>query len=349
MTGHDAFRATRRPFVALALAAFALAVGCTPDPIVAAQALPTARPQQLEAARLRNSVEVRSSVDRTAIWIGDRFAFTVDIRCSNGTDILTDDLSRDRLKIDELELLGVEQSREDRGEGVTTYRFTYRLTTYSLEPPTKRIGEFPVRFYVRRPGQRPEDIAPAGDVFVPGATVVVRSLLPDDRDMASFRSERAPSPRAAIFGLLQALGTGLVVVSIVPAVLWLLALVRRVRQRRPRESPRHLRHGERTLLDEVRALDVETEAGRRKVFDHLSALVRRHVSGAWGLSADGLTPAEITAALSARGKGEVSSLAISLLDACEKARYGRSEDLPPPSACRAAIDQAEQLVGLGRA
>lgn len=238
--------------------------------------------------------------------------------------------------------------REDRGDGHIVYRFTYRLTTYSFEPATKRIGEMNLKYYVRRPGQRPEDIVPAGDVMVPGATVVVRSLLPDDMNFARYHSERPPVPRAAAFTMLQPIGIGLVIVSIVPAVLWMVALQRQWRHRRRRQSARQLRHDERASLDEVRALDVEAEAGRREAFDRLSALVRRHVSGAWGVSANGLTPAEIVSALSAQGNGEVSAEATLFLDTCEKARYGRPEELPSRGACLAAIDQAEQLIGLGR-
>jgi len=286
-------------------------------------------------------------VDRSAIWIGDRFSFIVDVECSHGTDIITDDLSRDRLRLDELDVLGVEETREDRGDGRIVYRFTYRLTTYSFEPATKRIGEMNLKYYVRRPGQRQEDIEPAGDVMVPGAMVVVRSLLPDDMNMARYRSERPPVPRPAVLAWLQPIGTGLVIVSIVPAVLWVVTLERQWRHRRRRQSARQLRHEERASLDEVRALDVEADAGRREVFDRLSGLVRGHVTGAWGVSADGLTPAEIAKALSALGKGDVSAEVTSFLDTCEKARYGRSEELPPRGACLAAIDQAERLIGLG--
>jgi hypothetical protein len=287
-------------------------------------------------------------VDRSAIWIGDRFSFIVDVDCSHGTDIVTDDLSRDRLQLDELDLRGVEETREDRGDGRTVYRFVYHLTTYSFEPATKRIGEMRLRYYVRHPGQRPEDIEPAGEVIVPGAMVVVRSLLPDDLNTARYRSERPPVARAAGLARLQPIGIGLVIVSVVPAVLWVLALQRQWRHRRRRQSARQLRHDERASLDDVRALDIDGEAGRREAFDRLSALVRRHLTGVWGVSADGLTPAEIAAALAAKGKEEVSAEATSFIDACEKARYGRPEDMPSRSACLAAIDQAEQLIGLGR-
>jgi hypothetical protein len=354
MTSPSTRRAARGRLFAIVCSGFALAAGIVWPAAIAAQPAPRAgapsdrQSRATEAASLRDFVAVRSSVDRSAVWIGDRFSFIVDVDCSHGTDILTDDLSRDRLQLQELDVLGVDETREDRGDGRTVYRFTYHLTTYSFEPPTKMIGEMRLRYYVGRPGQRPEDIEPAGEVIVPRSMVVVRSLLPDDTNEARYRSERPPVARAAVFDILQPLGIGLVIVSIVPAVLWAVALQRRWHHRRRRQSTRQLRHDERTSLDDVRALDVEAEAGRREAFARLSALVRRHVTGTWGVSANGLTPAEISSALSAEGKGEISAEATTFLDACEKARFGRSEEVPSVSACRAAIDQAEQLIGLGR-
>jgi len=308
---------------------------------------PENQQQEIDERFLRSYVLVRSSVDRSAVWIGDRFTFTITVECSNGTDILAEDLSRDRLQMQELDILGVEETREDLGDGLIIYRFVYHLTTYSFRPAVKMIGDMDLRYFVRRPGQRPEDIVPAGDVLVPGATVVVRSLLPDNLDSAEYRYERKPAPRAAALTLMQPVGIGLVIASLVPAVFWLLVLLRRLRERQRRQSASRLRLQERAALEELRALDVEDEAGRREVYDRLSALVRGHVSSAWGVSADGLTPDEIALALSAQGQSDNSAAAVVFLDTCDKARYGGSEELPSRDACQAAIDQAAELMGLG--
>ena len=74
--------------------------------------------------------------------------------------------------------------------------------------------------------------------------------------------------------------------------------------------------------------------------------MRGHVSSAWGVSADGLTPDEIAVALSAQGHSDASTEAVLFLDTCDKARYGMPEELPSRDACRTAIDQAEELMGL---
>ena len=354
MTSQHASRSAKRLRFAMVSAGFALLAGLAwPGAAAAQRAKPGTsaaerQKRQVEGASLQDYVAVRSSLDRSAVWIGDRFSYIVDVDCSHGTDIVTDDMSRDRLQLDDMEILGVEETREDRGNGHTVYRFTYRLTTYSFEPPSKRVGEMRLRYYVRRAGQRPEDIEPAGEVIVPGTVVYVRSLLPDDTNTARYRSERPPVARAALFRVLQPIGIGLVIVSIVPAMLWLLALGRRWRHRRRRVSARQLRQEERHSLDDVRALDTEADSGRREAFDRLSALLRTHVTGAWGVKAEGLTAAEIASALSAAGKEEMSAEVTALLTACETARYGAPDDLPSQTDCLAAIDRAEQLIGMGR-
>jgi hypothetical protein len=309
---------------------------------------PDNQQEEIDERFLRSYVLVRSSVDRSAVWIGDRFSFTITVECSNGTDILAEDLSRDRLRMQDLDILGVEETREDLGDGLIIYRFVYHLTTYSFRPATKMIGDMDLRYFVRRPGQRPEDIVPAGDVLVPGATVVVRSLLPDNLESAQYRYERKPAPRAAALTLMQPVGIGLVIVSIVPAVLWALVLLRNFRERQRQQSARRLRLHERAALEELRVLDVEAEAGRREAYDRLSALMRSHVTAAWGVSADGLTPDEIAMALSAQGQSDESAAAVLFLDICDRARYGVPEELPSGDACRAAIDQAAELMGLGQ-
>ena len=346
MTVHGARRTAR--FFAIAFTGLGLSAALFAQETPETASQPGTQRDEIDPRFLRSSVIVRSSLDRSAVWIGDRFSLTITVECSDGTDILTDDLSRDKLQTQELDILGVEQTREDLGDGLIVYRFVYHLTTYSFFPATKQIGEMLLRYYVRRPGQRPEDIVPAGEIIVPGVTVVVRSLLPDNLESAQYRYERMPASRATALTLMQPVGIGLVIVSIVPAAIWAVAFLRRLRQRQRRESARRLRLHERAALDELRSLDVEDEAGRRSAYDRLSGLVRGHVTGFWGVSADGLTPEEIALALSAQGHGDVSAGAVAFLDTCDKARYGMPEELPSREACRAAIDQAAELMGLGQ-
>jgi hypothetical protein len=289
-------------------------------------------------------VDAQARLDRSAVWVADRFTYTVRITCLHGVDILTPDLGKDKLRLDGPEVIGVDIARSDRGNGVTEYTVRYQLTTYRVDPPTQKIGDLSVRYYVKRPGQRLDDAAPAGEVLIPGTMVAVRSLLPDSQDTAMFRDARPALPRRARFALLQPVGLGLVIVSIVPAALWAAALVGRVRSRRARRSARQVHREERASIDALRAIDVATERGRREAYDEMHALVRRHLRDACGVQADGLTPAEIGPALSLRRQGAPVESIVSLLGACERARYGGPDALGSVEACRAAIDQTGEVI-----
>jgi hypothetical protein len=290
-------------------------------------------------------VDVTASFDRSAMWVADRITYAVVLTCRRGVDIVTDDLARDKVRLDGLDLVGVDSSREDRGEGVTTYRYAYHLTSYKVDQPTQKFGEMRVRYYVKRPGQRVEDVAPAGDVVVPGASLAVRSTLPDEAQTAVFRDARSAQQRSALFAVLQPVGIGLVVVSIVPAALWIALIVTRARTRATHRSARQVRHEERSTLDALKTVDLATESGRREAYDRVNTLVRMHLRDACGVPVDGLTAAEVGPALTARGARAPAELVGSILTACEQARYGANGALSA-QACRDTIEQAEQVLAV---
>jgi hypothetical protein len=303
----------------------------------------------VEAQAPQNSgekeVEVHASFDRSAMWVADRITYNVTLTCRRGVDILTDDLARDKVRLDGLELVGIDSSREDRGEGVTTYHYAYRLTSYKIDQPTQKFGEMRVRYYVRRPGQRVEDVAPAGDVVVPAGAVAVRSTLPDEAQTAVFRDTRPARARSPVFAALQPIGIGLVIVSIVPAALLGAVLVTRARTRTARRSAREVRNEERSTLEALQAVDLATEAGRREAYDRVNALVRTHLRDACGVPVDGLTAGEVGPVLTARGTRAPIDLVTSVLSACEQARYG-SNGVGSAQACRETIEQAEQVLAV---
>ena len=62
------------------------------------------------AEALAKAVQVRASVDRTAIWVGDRVTYAVDIVCARGVEILLDDLAKEKLRVNGLEVLSSDSS-----------------------------------------------------------------------------------------------------------------------------------------------------------------------------------------------------------------------------------------------
>ncbi|OLC45949.1 MAG: hypothetical protein AUH43_15040 [Acidobacteria bacterium 13_1_40CM_65_14] len=281
------------------------------------------------------------------MFVGDRATYTIELTCKRGVEILPDDLSGDKLKLEGLELAGSDNSRQSGRDGATTYQFRYVVTTYRVDAPRLTIGPMTVRYATARPGQRLEEAAPAGEVQVPPASIALRSALPDEADVLDIRRDRPATPRPAVFAMLQPVGVGLVIVSIVPALLAMAAVVRRRRahlERSPRRSVRSLRHEERASLDAVRAMDVSSIAGRRDAFTALDALVRAHVRDVCGIPGPSLTPAEIGSALSSHGTRVPVELVTTVLTTCERARYAPAHASPSADVCREAIEQVEQVI-----
>lgn len=290
-------------------------------------------------------ITVRTSLERTAMFVADRVAYTVDITCRRGVDVLTDDLSRDKLKLDGLEVIAADSDRRTSPDGGTIYAFRYVLTTYRTDAPILTIRPLAVRYAVRRPGQRLDDAVPAGEVQVPGATIAFRSALPDDETVTGIRSDKLPQSRQMLFAALQSIGIALVIVSVAPAVLAIAAVVRRMRAPRLHQSARVVRKQEQASLEAVRAMDVDTPERRRAVFGELDRLIREHLRDACGVPGASVTSHDVASALvGARTKAPVE-LVTAVLAACEAARYGPSAAVPSADACRQGIEQVEQIVG----
>jgi Domain of unknown function (DUF4381) len=288
-------------------------------------------------------VEVRTALSQTAVWVADRVVYTITVVCHKGVDILGDDLSKDKLHVEGLEIVGSESSRTSGTGDETIYTFRYLLTTYRVDVPELKIAPMTVRYYVKRPGQRVGDAAPAGEVQVPAASIAFRSALPDGQDTFALRDGRDPHPRRLRYAWLQPVGLALVLISVVPAAVAGIALVRRARPREKPRSARQVQHDEREALESLRALDVSAPAGRREAYSRMNALVRDHLHHATGVATAGLTAAEVRAALAAHNGRIPAALVGDVLDACDRARYAPVDSLPSADECRTAIDQAARL------
>jgi len=300
------------------------------------------------AAAVEPDVTAAVHLDRTAMWVADHVRYTIEITCRRGMDVVADDLAKDKLKLEGLEVVGTDTNRQALSDGITQYRFGYDLTTYHVDLPSLSIAPMSVRYYVRRSGQRLDDAPPAGEVQVPAAVLAFRSVLPDDQPSYSIRDLRTTEKRPAMLAALQPIGLGLILASIVPAGLVALAVAARARTRTARRSARQVRSAERESLDAIRAVDDSTEKGRREVFGRVDALVREHLREVCGIPGHALATPEVGPALEAHGGRLPADMVVSLLTVCEAAKFQPLEASTTVDACRSAIADAEQVLAAGR-
>ena len=290
-------------------------------------------------------VRAASAVDRTAMWVADRLTYTVDIVCDRGVDILLDDLAKEKLRVNGLEIIGSDSSQSTDAAERTSHRLRYVLTTYRVDAPSLSIEPIAVRYYQRRPGQRLQDMAPAGEITVPGAQVAFRSTLPDVQPAPGLRDKRASTERNPVFVRLRSIGLALVIISLAPALVIAGAAVRRRTVRKPgRRSSREIRKEKRDMLERLRSLDIGTEDERWRAYDEISAAVRQHVAASAHVPASALTAQELDTALSGMRTRVPRESVAALLAASDAARYGPPGAVPSTQACREALNTAEEIL-----
>lgn len=283
-------------------------------------------------------VTARASVDRTALWVGDRVHYVIDVRCRPGVDIVAADLAADRLALVGLEVVSSEVDRRVDEDGVR-YRADHVLTTYAFDA-SPAIGPLALRY---RPLQVGAPDAPAAEVNLPGVSLALRSTLPEALDEARLRDEGVIEPLPFVVRLAGPLGWSLLALTALPILFRAAASIRRavarVRSRAAKPPGESLSQE----LAALRALDSASDTERRRAYPRLDALLRRRATELLGRDAFSLTAAEL--ARSGRESGHsVPEGLDEVLEDCEIARFGREASLPSAARFASGLEAAGQFL-----
>jgi hypothetical protein len=319
------------PLVVLCLAG----TGCA-DPSTGTGAVP------------RVPVAVRSSLDRTAAWVGDPVTYTVEIVCAPGYDIVEDDLSRDRLPLEGLELRASNTAREARRDGAAVYRARFVLASYEPEREHLRIGPMSIRYYRTDAQGHAAAQTPAGTVAVPEHAIVLRSTLPESTDLV-LRVTKTPILLPSFTRAIYPLGMALMSLSIVTVLLGVMRTMARRRTSTPAESPSSgasTRYD--TVLDEIRRLEATDDPETMcHAFLRLDRMLRDFLVER-DIPAKALTPDEIDSrAETAGAPASVRAVATVLRD-CERVRYGGPSQPPARDMLVRAVERAAAALASAR-
>jgi hypothetical protein len=293
-------------------------------------------------------VQVTTRVNRTAVWVGDPIELIVEFVCAPQVDVIEDDLAREKLKLEGLAVVTASSEREVAADGVVKRRFLYGLISYEVNSPTLRVGGWPVRYYIRRTGERPEDARAEGELQVPGVAIAWRSTLPDEMTSLDLRALGPPTDLPDALDAARLAGIGLIVLAAAPLAVWTAAMIGRWRSRERRTPARVVRAHARSALEELRALDATTESARRDAYGRLERAIRQHLADTRAIPAHALASGELASRLRAAGWPDAEA-AGALLGECVRARYGPPDQLPPKERFGAALDAAERMLAGSRA
>lgn len=289
-----------------------------------------------------DDIDVRTSVDRTALWVGTVATYTVTLICRAGVDVLQEDLGGDKLPLTGLQVAGQNVNRSVLSDGRIRYDVAYQLKTFEPGEETVSVGDWVVRYVAGAPAAGAS--APAQELRIPGAALAWRSALPAALNTLDVRDARTPVSVPAWWQAARSAGLALLVVS-AAAFGWIL--VTRVAAGRPltttrrigKESARDLR----TTLSALRNASVANADERKLAYATLDAAVRRRAGDLAGLPGAALTPSEFQERLSAQ-PGALSAEELGrILNDCQRARYQPIDRLPGVQDFHGTLDAAEQL------
>lgn len=322
-----------------------LTLACLPAALAAQSAPPAGAPvrdRTVTPDPAGAPVEVRTWVSRTAVWLGDRITYVIEFQTAPEVEILTDDLDPDRLTLEGFEVVDVATERDASVPGRVTHRMRYGLVTYQVDAPALTVASIPVRYSLRKPGQRAEDAVPAGEVRVPQLTVALRSTLTASAEAIAVRDARPIEPVSRLVRYAQPIGIGLFVLSAAPVALLGAGLVRRVRRLRAHRRTKRPMKQRRAEFEEIKALDPSSDTERREAYARLDAWVREQVEYATGVGVAALTPSELPAAITRAHRSLHLEDVQRVLSECELAKY--APDAPPTDRWPGLLDDAAHLL-----
>jgi hypothetical protein len=270
----------------------------------------------------RPKITVSTHLDKTAVWVGDMFGYTVRAIHDPDVEIVLESLKRESLNLAPFVVreVTVRQSPFDGNKRVTEVMLL--LATYESGQAELKIPSFVLYYFTRKAGSDKSGDTLAESLPVPTTRVGLRSTLTADalRPRDSRVISRATAQRWMI-----ALGLGLA-----GMVFLGVQTTRRLWRSPPTEKPktRHLtrRARVRMLQDFLRAtqsMGRDSAEDQRRFYAEVSRFMREYL-GQW-LETDisSLTPDEIASALRSQGQDGLGVPVKTLLEKCEQVLYTR--------------------------
>ena len=286
-------------------------------------------------------VDVKTWVSKTAVWVGDKVTYVIELRRGPNVELFLDDLAPERLRLEGLEILETATERDSSQPQLVVDRMRYTLTTYNVEAPALSIAAIPVRYSVRTVGQKAGDALPAGEITVAPLQLSLRSTLPTSGAAIEIRDQRTTQPLLRRLRLAKVAGWTLIGLAISPVLLLAVQLGRRIRDARKRRPARPPLRQRRAALEEIRESAVSTPPLRREAYARLDAWIRDHLHLPNGAPAVALTPSEVARAFESAKSSEWVADMERVLTECELAKY--APDLPPEDRWPAVVDETARL------
>ena len=282
-------------------------------------------------------IVLSTQLDRTAIWVGDTFYYTVKAVHDPTIEIVVDNLKKENLNLAPFVVREIAVRQGSLGANKQVTEVKILLTTYESGHVELRIPSFPLYYFTRTGAARAAGESAAESVPVPVTKVGLRSTLTadtlrlrDNRDLWQVTRQRWIIPIAlGLAGLL----------------LLMIQLVRRLWAKSHREKPvkrrlsrRARRRRVRDFMQQTQAIGRESPGDQQRYYSQVSQFLRSYLSESLEIEAASLTAQEIETLLREHGQNGLSAPVKSILERCEQVLYS-------PQGIQLGKDWRDQVQG----
>ncbi len=307
-------------FIRLGLLAF-LALGA---------AAPVQGPKQAKIA-------LSTELDRTAIWVGDTFHYTVKAVHDPAIEIVVDNLKKEQVNLAPFVVREIAVRQGSLGATKKVTEINFLLTTYESGQVELKIPSFPLYYFTRTAGARVSAESAAESVPVPVTKIGLRSTLTSDNPRP--RDSREIWQVTRLRWIIPfALGLA--------GMVWLASrLVRRLWVTSHREKPAKKRLSRRArqrmvrdFMQRTQAIGRDSPGEQQRYYAEVSQFLRGYLSDSLDIDAGSLTAQEIETRLREHGQNGLSAPVKNILERCEQVLYS-------PQGSQLGKDWREQVQG----
>jgi hypothetical protein len=265
-------------------------------------------------------IALSTQLDRTAIWVGDTFHYTVKAVHDPAIEIVVDNLKKENVNLAPFVVREIALRHGTLGANKKVTEIKFLLTTYESGQAELKIPSFPLYYFTRTAAARASTESAAESVAVPVTKIGLRSTLTSDNPR--LRDSREIWQVARLRWTIP-LALGLA------GLIWLaLQLGRRLWSSRHKEQPiirrlsrRARQRMMRDFLRQAQTIGKDSPAEQQRYYAEVSQFLRGYLSESLEIDAAGLTAQEIESALREQGQNGLSAPVKSILERCEQVLY----------------------------
>jgi hypothetical protein len=265
-------------------------------------------------------IALSTQLDRTAIWVGDTFYYTVRAVHDAAIEIVVDNLRKENLQLAPFIVREVSVRQETIASNKIRTEVTLLLTTYETGQAELRIPSFPLYYFLRTAASRPTSENAAESVPVPATRIGLRSTL--TADSLRLRDNKDIWRVTRLHWLVP------VVLGLAGVLLLAFQLARRLWAKSHLDAPVKKRVSRRArgrmvrdFIKRSQAIGRESPADQQQYYSAVSEFLRTYLSESLQIDAASLTAQEIAAALGELGQNGLSAPVTSILQRCEQVLY----------------------------